>query len=82
MSGRADLAVAFDYPFVGGHFPQSHGSACVELLGADADFGSKSELCAVGERCGRVDIYAGRVDKQGEQTCVVGILGDYGFAVS
>lgn len=81
-SGGAGLAVAFDDPFVGGHLVQGHWAAGVELLGADAYLGSESELRSVGERCGRVDIDAGGVDKERELSCIGLALGDDALAVA
>ncbi len=45
------MAVADAYPFIGGELLETHGSACVEFVGADAHFGAEAENKAVGEAC-------------------------------
>ena len=55
----SDLSVAADHPLVGGEGFEGHGAAGVEFLGRDADFGTETELGAVGEGGGGVAIDAG-----------------------
>ena len=50
MSAAADLSLAGDDIFVGGELLEVHGAAGVQLIGADTDLG------AVGEACGGIDI--------------------------
>ena len=56
------LAIASYEPFVGGYLFEGHGAACVELLCADAYFGSEAELASVSEAGWGVVIDAGGVN--------------------
>ena len=44
-----DLAIAVDKVFASGEFGQTHGSAGMEFLGGDTDFGAEPKLTAIGE---------------------------------
>lgn len=55
----ANVAVADDDVLGRRHLRQAHGTAGVELLGADPDLGAEAELAAVGEARGGVDQHRG-----------------------
>lgn len=57
--GSAHVAVADDDVLRGRHLGQAHGTAGVQLLGADPDLGTEAELSAVGETRGGVDQHGG-----------------------
>ena len=57
-------------------FFEGHGSAGVELVGADADFCSKTELSTIGEAGGGVPEYTGGVDFELEFLCGFFVFGD------
>lgn len=67
--------------FVACDFAQTHGTASVEFLRGDADFGSEAELCAVGKGSRDVCVDAGCVDSLEEQSLSFGILSNYALAV-
>ena len=65
----ADLARAIDKVFVTAKFCQAHGTTGVELVGADADFGSETKFAAVIEtRAGIVHDH-GAIDFMLETLC-------------
>ena len=45
----ADLAFARNNEFIGGELLKPHRPACMQLIGADADFGPHAKLRSVGE---------------------------------
>src|SRR5699024_5001485 len=57
------LSVAVDDVFAGGQLFHTHGAAGVHLLGRDADLRAQTELAAVGEAGGGVDIDRRRVHR-------------------
>lgn len=61
-AASTDLTVAVDEVFIGHEGFQPHGSADMQLLRADADFGAKAEFKAIGEARRRVDVDSGRID--------------------
>jgi len=63
------LSGAVEDPFGAGEFGEGHGSAGVEFLGGDADFGAHAVLFAVGEGGAGVDHDGGRVYFVGESLC-------------
>ena len=77
----AGVSVALDDPFVGCEFPESHGASGVHFLCADSDFGSESELGAVGEGGAGVDVAAGGVDFAEEALGGLLVFGYDGFGV-
>src|SRR5688572_25472862 len=81
ISWVADGAIASDQPFVGSHFTQSHWSACMHFLGADTNFGTKAELCTVGESGRSIGVHRRGIDSPKELIYRVLVFGNDGFTV-
>ena len=81
MFFSSDLSVAGDDIFIGTELIQSHGAAGVELLGGDAHLTAQTELSAVGEAGGDVDVHGGTVHLTGEAGRSGGVLRDDAVAV-
>ena len=54
----------------------------MQFLSGYAHFAAETELAAVGEPGGRVDVYRGAVDKAGKERCALRRRGDYAVAVT
>ena len=76
-----DLTGAANDRLVGREFRQADGSASVEFLRADSDFGAHSEFEAVRKSSGGVDVDASRVHLIYEPLRVAVFLRDDGFRV-
>src|SRR2546423_1212464 len=62
----ANLSVSVDHVFVTCQFFKPAGTAGVEFVGADTDFGAEAELATIVESRARVDHDGGAVDAGGE----------------
>ena len=78
---RPHLSFALDNPLVGSDFFQGHRTARTQLLRADANLRSQSELGAVGKRGGGIPIDAGGIDMRLELAGGLLVLRDDGLAV-
>jgi hypothetical protein len=54
----------------------------VQLLGTNADFGTKSKLFAINKPSRSVDEYGGGVDPSHKLVCGIFVVGNDGFAVT
>ncbi len=77
----SDLAITGNDPFVGGHLPEGHGAAGMQFLGADADFGTEAELCAIGEGRGYIRVDDGRIHLPEEFLCRFPVFGNNGLTM-
>ena len=69
-------------PFVCGNLIKGHRTAGTELLCADTDFGTQTELTAVCETGRGIDINTCRIDEGLEYLCIVLVLGNDAFTVA
>lgn len=79
--GVFDLSAACDAVLVRGEFPESHGAAGVQFVGADADFCAEAVFFSVAEAGGAVVIDACAVHAVLEGIGMLGVFGDDGIAV-
>jgi len=57
----ANLAVATNKPLGAGQFLKTHRASGMELLSRDSNFGTETELAAVGEASGSIHDDRGRI---------------------
>ena len=78
----ANLSASVNEVLVGRQRVQTHGAACVQLLGGDTDLSAKAKLTAVGEAGGGVHVDGRGINAVTESVGGRDALGDNGLAVT